>query len=96
MMKARVEITGGCHGHWGEDDRCYCDSPDVHVEFDCPNAIEGNYDYVGEGKKRKLQFIKNKNRCKQPTLKIGALSDQYSLARWFTEHYEPSDGDNVF
>lgn len=27
--------TGGCQGHFGEGDRCYCDNQDVHAEFHC-------------------------------------------------------------
>ncbi len=91
-MTANVEVTGGCHGHFGEDDRCYCDSPDVHVEFSCPKSSPGEYKRVG----KKMEWVKNKNACKQPTLKIGALSDQYSMARWFTAHYVPQEGDNIF
>ena len=92
-MVATVALTGGCGGHYGEDDRCYCDSADVHVEFSCPKAIEGEHKEVRKGK---WEWVRNKNRCKQPTLKIGGLSDQYSMGRWFTEHYEPKDGDNIF
>jgi len=98
-MEARVELTGGCSGHYGESDdgRCYCDSPDVHVEFSCPNAKEREYKIVGQGKKGpKREWVKNKNVCKQHPLKVGAFSDQYSMARWFTEHYVPGEGDNIF
>lgn len=35
-LKALVCITGGCRGHFDPEDRCYCDSQDVHVEFVCP------------------------------------------------------------
>jgi hypothetical protein len=34
-LEVDVIVTGGCHGH-SEDDRCYCDSPDVRVELYCP------------------------------------------------------------
>jgi hypothetical protein len=39
-IKLRLELiqTGGCQGHFGEDDRCYCDSPDVHAELYCPGV----------------------------------------------------------
>ena len=93
-MKAEVALTGGCGGHYGEDDRCYCDSADVHIEFSCPNAVDGSYQKVGP--KNRLTFVKNKNRCKQNTLKVGELSDQYSMARWFTEHYVPTDKVGIF
>jgi hypothetical protein len=98
-MTASVELTGGCSGHLAEwdDDRCYCDSPDVHIEFTCPNAKEGEYKIVGHGKRGpRREWFKNKNACKQPPLKVGELSDQYSLARWFTEHYEPSADAKIF
>ena len=79
-MQAEVVLTGGCGGH-DADCRCYCDSPDVHVEFVCPNSAE----WV-QGKK---SMIRNRNRCKQKNIRIGELSDQYSIARWLTEVYQP-------
>src|SRR5271166_6391175 len=91
-MEAHVELTGGCCGHSDDgdwDDGCDCDSEDVHIEFTCPNAKEGEYKVVGQGKNGpKREWVKNKNACKQQRLKVGELSDQ-SLARWITEHYEP-------
>jgi hypothetical protein len=87
-MEAEVVLTGGCGGHFGEDDRCYCDSADVHIEFRCSNSKPGNY--VEKGKKMKLTWVKNPNPCKQKPLQVSELSDQYSLGRWFTENYTPS------
>jgi hypothetical protein len=68
-MKARAALTGGCSGHFGEDYRCYCDLPDVHVEFYCETP---------------------KCKRKNTTLRVGELSDKYSIARWFAQHYQPS------
>jgi hypothetical protein len=92
-MEARVELTGGCSGHFGGDDRCYCDSPDVHVEFRCPNDTMEIWVQHGRSNGR---YQKNKNFCKQKPLKVGELSDQYSIARWFTENYVPGDKANIF
>ncbi len=33
-MGVDVELTGGCLGH-PPGNYCYCDSPDVHIEFIC-------------------------------------------------------------
>jgi hypothetical protein len=82
-MKAEVKLTGGCRGH-DSGYRCYCDSADVHIEFSCPNSQTVFYK---DGK-----WIKNKKRCKQPNLNVSELSDQYSLARWLSEYYVPTEG----
>jgi len=87
-MEAVTELTGGCGGHFGEDDRCYCDSPDVHIEFRCPNHQVN----IVVGNKMK----KNPKFCKQPNLSVGEISDQYSLARWFTENYVPGPNSKIF
>lgn len=82
-MEARVELTGGCIGHFSEDDYCECDPAGVHVEFNCPKSSPGEYKQV----KKEYKFFKNKNICKQQPVKVDELSDQYSIARWLTEHY---------
>ena len=94
-MEAKAMLTGGCGGHYGEDDRCYCDSADVHIEFQCPNNVLQSW-VADEKSKRGGRVEKNKNYCKQPNLKVGELSDQDSLSRWFTKHYIPTEGTNIF
>jgi hypothetical protein len=84
-MIAEVVLTGGCGGH-DADCRCYCESPDVHVEFSCPKAIEGEHKEVRKGR---WQWVRNRQRCKQKNIRIGELSDQNSIARWLTEVYKP-------
>ena len=37
-MRLILVTTGGCHGHFGEDDNCYCDALDVHAELFCPGT----------------------------------------------------------
>ena len=93
-MEARVVLTGGC-GVFGHPDGepCYCDSPDVHVEFECPNRARQFWVSSGENVGK---FIRNKHVCKQENLKVGELSDQFSMARWFTEHYVPSPDTKIF
>ena len=82
-MKIELRMTGGCCGHFSEDDRCYCDSPDCHVEIRCPN----NLLHVWSESKHK--YVKNPNYCKQSVIKPGNLSDQGAISRWIEEHYTP-------
>ena len=91
-MEAKVNLTGGCGGHFGEDDRCYCDSADVNVKFYCPKAE--HWERVGEWPNVKTRRVKNP--CKQQPLSIGELSDQFSIARWFTENYVPTPGKPIY
>lgn len=32
-----LELTGGCQGHSGDDDYCYCDGPEVRAYGRCRN-----------------------------------------------------------
>ena len=73
-MKIELELIGGCHGHFGEDDRCYCDSPDARAMYVCQKTAE----FTRRG--RAL--------CRQGDVPIHKLSDQYAIARWLTEHYK--------
>ena len=75
-MEATIEITGGCSGHSDPDDLCYCDSQDVHVEFLCLNEYDRSHKKTG-----------NKNGIIKPS----ELSDQYSIARWITEHFNEKE-----
>ena len=96
-MEAEVKLTGGCSGHFGEDDRCYCDSADVHLEFSCPNHVRDNWVRNENPNARSAgKWVRNKHFCKQENLKVGELSDQNAMARWFTEHYVPGDKANIF
>ena len=70
QMEAVVCFTGGCSGHFGEDDRCYCDNAEIHIEFQCPNHRPHLWD-----EKRKT-FVKNKNFCKQENLKSKIKHDE--------------------
>ena len=69
-LEAELEQTGGCHGHHGEDSRCYCDSPDAHIIFRCYAKIE-----------HALKNHKKRITSCGYTIKPGPLSDQYSIAR---------------
>ena len=71
-MVIDLKITGGCSGHEPEE-YCYCDSPDVRAAYHCPQTS---------------QFTKRgRCLCRQRNVQIHALSDQYGIARWLTEHY---------
>ena len=91
-MVAETVLTGGCGGHWGEDDRCYCDNADVHIEFRCPNDQSQTLEQKG----KKWRYVKNPNYCKQPRLKVGELSDYGSIGRWLTENYVPGVDSKIF
>lgn len=73
-MIIELELTGGCSGHSSEDDYCYCDSPDVHAYWLCPN--------------RRKMNPRGGSMCRQGDIPIPHLSDQYGIARWLTEHYQ--------
>ena len=51
-LKAVVVMTGGCQGHFNVEDRCYCSSQDVHVEFYCENST-----FSGKKRCRQKRFI---------------------------------------
>lgn len=71
-MPIELELTGGCTGGHGPDSYCYCDSPDVHAVYRC---------HTRDAKGWWCPQI-------QKDIKIKELSDEGSIARWLTEHYE--------
>jgi hypothetical protein len=82
-MYGDIEMTGGCFGHHGEDSRCYCDSPDCHIIFVCPNHQKQNL--------INNRYQKNPNYCPQNDVSPSDLSCRDSIARWFQEHYQPTE-----
>ncbi len=88
VMKLELKLTGGCNGHNGPEDRCYCDSADVHVEYSCINNIE----HLWEGK----WWRKNPSYCKQLPLLVGELSCNDSIERWLRENYTPGPNANIY
>jgi len=73
-MKMVLELvqTGGCHGHFGEDDRCYCDSPDVHAELRCTGPkVEGGF-----------------KGCSHRVKIVPGLTDVHSIERWIRERWQ--------
>jgi hypothetical protein len=71
-MSIELELIGGCEGHYGEDSRCYCDSPDVRCRFICNNQYKRN------GK----TFY-----CKQEPMPIYELGDKGAIQRWLNAHF---------
>lgn len=76
QMNMELELTGGCGGYHGEDNRCYCDSPDVKCYWRCANQ---NTKTAPRGRLAKF--------C-HATKPIYELGDQYAIARWLRENYE--------
>jgi len=74
-LEVTLVLTGGCEGHWGEDDRCYCDSKDAHIELQCRYAKE--------------TIRKNhttwSNFCTYRETVVPGLTDEASIARWIQE-----------
>jgi hypothetical protein len=74
-LKLEVELIGGCGGHWGEDDRCYCDSPDVRVMAYCPNWTK-SHSYLS----KKYQNVNHV----EPFI-VAGMTDRFSLERTLVE-----------
>ncbi len=79
-MQLRVELIGGCSGHYA-DDRCYCDSADVRVIYKCSNHASKRF-WLNGG------WVMNKKYCKQDDIVIPELSCQSSIERWLEKNYE--------
>jgi hypothetical protein len=76
-LSIELKMIGGCCGHFGEDDRCYCDSPDIRFEYYC-------HTYTEYGKK-----ITNRKYCmghnKLKTCVVPGLTDKDAVERFIKE-----------
>jgi len=70
-MSISLEVTGGCMGGHGEDDYCYCDPPDVHLELSCPGS--GGFPRTRENRAHMISIVPG-------------LTDRYGMERWFRDH----------
>jgi len=46
VISDSVSIEGGCVGHYGEDEYCYCESPYLEVKCECKPKGKARYHYV--------------------------------------------------
>ena len=82
-MTVDVILEGGCGGH-DDGEYCYCPSPDVRAEWDCPNTNSCGYGADGKYGARPKKDV-----CSQRSIRIDELSDHDSFARYLTKNYKP-------
>lgn len=67
--------TGGCMGRHGDEEHCYCDSADFHMQFDCPNK------HCGVNKYKMIRFRRERLLSNY----VPGLGDKYAIERWIKE-----------